>query len=315
MKRFFHTILAVFLALIMGAAAVSSAFAAIPQEEAIAQANAYQKHSIGLKGVKNARELGGYKTGDGRTVKFGKLLRTGKLVNATEADRKKLVETYHLKKNIDFRSSGEIEDAPDPELPGVAYYNYSALGSTFQAYVPVVDGRTEEGLAYTLAFAKTILELDRNGDFFDTYYKAEYTQLYTTEAGIDSYREFFHQLLAANGDTVLWHCSAGKDRTGNAAMLLLIALGVDKETAIQDYLLTNDYVAADKKAAYDKYYEKTHNEKIAQDFASDPGVKRAWIEESFKTIEKYYGSVNGYLHKALGLTDDDIAKLRAAYTE
>ena len=55
MKRFFHTILAVFLALIMGAAAVSSAFAAIPQEEAIAQANAYQKHSIGLTGVKNAR--------------------------------------------------------------------------------------------------------------------------------------------------------------------------------------------------------------------------------------------------------------------
>lgn len=299
------------LALIMALSVIFCAVPALAADNQAAQnaAAANNHHSIGLTGVKNARELGGYKTTDGRTVKSGKLLRTGKLVKATDEDKQKLVDTYHLTKDIDFRFDAEIAKDPDPTLPGVEYYNFPAVG------ISMIDLTSEEGQGYTKDALNSLIKMDKDGNLINSYYKMMYRSLYVTDDGLNAYRNFFQQLLAANGNTVLWHCSAGKDRTGNAAMLLLIALGVDKETAIQDYLLTNDYVAADKKAAYDKYYEKTHNEKIAQDFASDPGVKRAWIEESFKTIEKYYGSVNGYLHKALGLTDDDIAKLRAAYTE
>ncbi len=299
------------LALIMALSVIFCAVPALAADNQAAQnaAAANNHHSIGLTGVKNARELGGFKTTDGRTVKSGKLLRTGKLVKATDEDKQKLVDTYHLTKDIDFRFDAEIAKDPDPTLPGVEYYNFPAVG------ISMIDLTSEEGQGYTKDALNSLIKMDKDGNLINSYYKMMYRSLYVTDDGLNAYRNFFQQLLAANGNTVLWHCSAGKDRTGNAAMLLLIALGVDKETAIQDYLLTNDYVAADKKAAYDKYYEKTHNEKIAQDFASDPGVKRAWIEESFKTIEKYYGSVNGYLHKALGLTDDDIAKLRAAYTE
>lgn len=76
---------------------VTPAFAV---SDARAQALAYQKHSLGLTGVPNARDMGGYRTKDGRTIKFGKLFRTGELTDMTAADKKKLVRKYHLVKDI-----------------------------------------------------------------------------------------------------------------------------------------------------------------------------------------------------------------------
>ena len=66
-----------------------------------------------------------------------------------------------------------------------------------------------------------------------------YQQMYLPEDGIAMFRGFFKELLDADGGAVLWHCVSGKDRTGNATMLLLTVLGVDKETIIEDFLLTN----------------------------------------------------------------------------
>lgn len=73
---------------------------------------AANSQSLSLSGVGNARELGGYATEDGRTVKRGVLLRTAKLSNATEEDLQKLTEAYHLSVVIDFRGDMEIESSP-----------------------------------------------------------------------------------------------------------------------------------------------------------------------------------------------------------
>ena len=75
--------------------------------------------SIGLEEIVNARELGGYVGADGRKVKRGVLLRTGALSEISEADRRRLLEQYHLTDIIDFRTSFECEAAPDPEMDGV----------------------------------------------------------------------------------------------------------------------------------------------------------------------------------------------------
>ena len=102
-------------------------------------------------------------------------------------------------------------------------------------------------------------------------------------------------------------------RTGNATMLLLTVLGVDKETIIEDFLLTNDYLAADRKATYKRVLDLTGSKRIAKDIASKDGVERRWIEESYKTIETYYGSIDNFLKKVIGLTAKDIKKLQKAY--
>ena len=86
-----------------------------------------EDHSISLTGTGNARELGGYTTEDGRTVKRGVLLRTAKLSNATEEDLRKLTDLYHLSVVIDFRGDSEIEHYPDPVISGVKNLNIQIL--------------------------------------------------------------------------------------------------------------------------------------------------------------------------------------------
>ena len=301
-KRWVQFFLALILTLTL--LPVTPAFAT---SNARSQALAYQKHSLGLTGVPNARDMGGYRTKDGRTIKFGKLFRTGELTDMTAADKKKLVRKYHLVKDIDFRSARNIlTDGEDPELEGVEYsrYPYSSMKNLLF---------TTEGLDIGTDLLEELIRLDYRGDLLSTYFMEGYRQMYLTEDGIAMFRGFFKELLDADGGAVLWHCVSGKDRTGNATMLLLTVLGVEKETIIQDFLLTNDYTRADQKQTYDRVLSLTGNKRIAKDIASKDGVERRWIEASYQTIETYYGSVDNFLKTMVGLSSKDIKKLQKAY--
>lgn len=310
MKKILSTTLVLILSLVMAFGCVP-AFAA-DNDAAVKAAAAYSRHSIWLDGVSNARELGGYRTKDGRTVKFGKLLRTGKLANATEKDKRRLEQIYHVSKDIDFRAPIERAKDPDPALKGAKVYHYSVLGPVG---LPTIDPTTEKGQESLKAYVNSVASLDKDGTLVDQYYKDMYRSFYATEDGVNAYKNFFQQLLNANGNTVLWHCSAGKDRAGNGAMLLLTVLGVDRETIYQDFLNTNIYVQEDMQKAYDTVYKLTKNEKTAEDIASNYGVKRSWLDVSFATIDELYGSMDNFIHQGLGLSDQDIAKLQAAYLE
>ncbi|MBO7681558.1 MAG: tyrosine-protein phosphatase [Clostridia bacterium] len=307
-KKLTALLTALFLVVTMAALSVSPAFA-ITQAQAKAQAYAYNKHSIGLTSVENARDLGGYKTKDGRTVKFGKLIRTGDLTNLSAADQKKLLKKYKITKDIDFRSYRNlIMDGQDPELPGVTYHHYPY--SSTKNFLLSTDG-----LVVTTDMLKELIALDFKGDFFATYYREGYGSIFTSEDGIAMIRGFFDELLDANGAPVLFHCVHGKDRTGNAAMLLLTVLGVDKKTIIEDFLLTNDYFADEQKTTYDRVYSLTHNKAVAKDISLIDGVKRDWILKSYETIEENYGSVDNFLKKTIGLSNKDMKKLQKAYLQ
>ncbi len=300
------------LSLLLAAVMLFSAVPVFAQSSAEEQAAAYNRHSIGMKGIHNARELGGYVTEDGKTVKFGKLLRTAKLADATDDDIERLEKVYHVKKDIDFRSAIERAANPDVEVNGMKMYSFPALGETMLPQYDLTDPSYQED---TQAMIRSLITLDKDGNFVNSYFKNTYRQLYTTKDGINAYKNFFHEILTANGDTVLWHCTSGKDRCGNASFLLLLALGVDQETAIQDFLNTNYYYEDDMEDAYETALKLTGNKKTAEDISYYPGVKREWIETSLKTIEQEYGSVDNYFHKALGLSDQDLASIRAAYLE
>ena len=109
--------------------------------------------SLLLTGVGNARELGGYTTEDGRTVKHGVLLRTAKLADATEDDIQRLLTVYRLAVDVDFRSDGEVESAPDPEMEGVEYLNIHIMDES--------SGPPEELEAEIKALEEQGIEVDR----------------------------------------------------------------------------------------------------------------------------------------------------------
>ena len=310
MRTKLTAVLMAFFLLLSLSAGMTPAFAAgTTRAQAKAQANAYHKHSLGLTSVENARDLGGYTTKDGRRVKFGKLLRTGDLTNLSDRDANKLLKTCHVKKVVDFRSYRNIlMDGQDRELAGVEYshYPYSSMVNFFFS---------EAGFDLTKDIVTDLVQRDFNGRLIREYFNEGYKAMYLTEDGIRMFRGFFDELLDAKGDTVLFHCVHGKDRTGNATMLLLSALGVDKETIIADFMLTNDYYVPERQENYDRAYKLTKSKTIAKDMSYLDGVSREWIENSYDTIETHYGSVNNFLKNTIGLSEKDIQKLQKAYLE
>ena len=303
-KRLFAPLLTLLMTFNMLLAMIP-AFAA--GNSARAQALAYDRHSIGLTGVSNARELGGYRTKDGRTVKFGKLLRSGELAGMTAADKKKLTKKYHVVKIVDFRTDLEIsDDRADPKLPGAEYRNYPY--SPFPYLL-----RTAEGLRLGNDLMYDLITLDRDGDLVGDYYRANYRTMIRSEEGIAMFRGFFRDLLDADGGAVLCHCSRGKDRTGNAMALLLAVLGVDRRTIIEDYCLTNDYYSDEIDDLYERALSITGNKVIAADVSSAVGTRAGWIRETFKTIETHYGSVENYLKQEIGVSSKDIRTLQKYY--
>ncbi len=310
MYKRLSAVLMAFLMMLSLTAGLTPSFAAgTTRAQARAQANAYNKHSLGLTSVVNARDLGGYKTKDGRTVKFGKLLRTGDLADLSEKDKKILLKKYHLKKDIDFRSFRNlVMDGQDPELPGVEYchYPYSSAKNL------LLSG---EGVKLGAEIIQDIAQRDFDGKLVRAYFRDGYVETFLSEDGLAMIRGLFNELLDANGKTVLFHCHTGKDRTGNAAMLLLTVLGVDKETIIADYMLTNDYLAADQQETYDLVYKLTRNKSVAKDFSYKDGVSREWIEASYATIDEHYGSMDNFLKNTIGLSNKDMKKLQKAYLQ
>lgn len=210
------------------------------EAQAMAQryaATAQHAHTLGLSGVENARQLGGYVTRDGRVVKDNVLLRTGKLSGATEADLA-LLAGLNLTQIVDLRTTAEIREGPDPVLDGVVNTQINILGDDSSATSAVTG-------IYGSDPVQAIIAIVQSGQFGNDMYLS----FLESENGLAGYRAFFQKLLGQKeGEALLWHCTGGKDRAGTAAVLLLSALGVDRETVLQDFMLTNDFNA--QKIAY-----------------------------------------------------------------
>lgn len=266
------------------------------------------KQAIYLPGIGNARELGGYAAGD-KHIRPGLLLRTAALNNAMPETINKLTDEYRLQTVIDFRMSGERGAVPDPEIPGAE-----------NIHLPVIEIKD-----YPPTDPKMLEEYEKGGDrmkMFEMSYEAgmlgpdQYLDFLLGERGKRAYREFFRILLESNPDkgAILWHCTDGKDRTGCAAMLLLTALGASRETIIADYMLTNEYNAAQieavrqKTAAYPMPPEKLD----ALLFMSGAVVER-YMTNAIDTLNKKYGSVEGYLREELNVDEAAVMRLREKY--
>ena len=270
--------------------------------------------SLSLTGVGNARELGGYTAEDGKTVKRGVLLRTAKLVNATEEDIARLLSAYHLAVDVDFRGDNEVERAPDPVMEGVEYLNIHILDDSM--------GPSEELEAEIAALEAQGVEIDKITEIrlfmkYGGFTDQMYVDFLSSDVGKAGYSRFFQALLALPEDgAILFHCSQGKDRTGCGAMLILFALGVDEETVMADFMLTNEYNAA--LIAEERQYliENGVGEDELETFMkSMDQVFPAFMENAIQWMTEAYGSPLGYITGALGVTDEDIQLLRDHFLE
>jgi len=247
-----------------------------------------------LQGGRNFRDLGGYRTADGHTVKWGKLFRSGSMTGLTTADYATL-EKMGIRVVCDLRDSRERKaepvNWPEPGAPRVLTTDYLLDQSALMPPGAMATWTPELARA-TLAASYPHLLAQFN----------------------DQYTRMFAQLLA--GDAPLaFNCSAGKDRTGIAAALLLTALGVPRQTVIDDYLLTNQTL----NTASLMNGKATANSPMAK---LPPGVlqaflgaDRSYIEAAFAVIDAHRGGANGYLRDELGLGPAQIKTLRTLYLD
>ena len=267
----------------------------------------YNEHSIGLYDVQYARDLGGYKTTDGRTVKTGLLIRSGRLSNASKEDIHILKDLYHLNAVVDFRIIRERIDSPDVKIDGVTYYTLPLVDDKS----PMVGGvhkrsaNNQNPLSY---FIDVIKQGHGKSDMYVKLFKSERFQ-----KGMTS---FFQILLNSDGEhSILWHCAAGKDRAGSAAALTLLALGVDKETVLTDFDLSN--------IAYNEWIQKrltqvsriTRDPEILTVVRSLSGVNVDYMRNAIDATILDYGSIENYLEVCMNVTKEDIVKLKDMYLE
>ena len=137
-------------------------------------------------------------------------------------------------------------------------------------------------------------------------YKYTYRSQVTDEYSINALKQFFDVLLNEKTGAVMYNCVAGKDRTGVATAILLSALGVDKETIIYDYLLTNDYIASHVKSVMTSAATETDDEALLEQLRYYLSVDISYIETMFSTIDSKYGSMDKFLEQAMGLTPEKI---------
>ncbi len=240
-----------------------------------------------LEGGRNFRDVGGYRTADGRTVRHHVMYRSGSLGSLTLRGQQQLSQ-MHIAAIIDLRSTQERGQDMNNWLAasGQGYWKRDygiSLGDMAKAFANPAN-RTADGMRAMMANAYRTLPREQ----------------------ALSYRQLFARLADGSGPLVL-NCTAGKDRTGIGTALVLTALGVPYETVREDFLLSNGAPGMN-----------TLQGSLASPLAALPpevaapliGVEGVYLDTAFAQLRQDYGSVEAFLDKELGVGPREIATLR-----
>jgi protein-tyrosine phosphatase len=250
------------------------------------------ERKLGMQGTPNFRDFGGYRTADGRQVKWGYLYRSGQLSGLTDQDLA-LLASLELDLICDFRREDEQQASPS-RLPDT--------GAPHVVSLPITPGSNQAALApgaLDLGGSQAMFDfmVDINRDF--------------VESQTDTYARMFREILAKPDARFLVHCAAGKDRTGFAAALMLLVLGVPVEQVMQDYMLTNRFYHPQDEVA--RLRVKYAMEDVAEEAVLPMlEVHEAYLARGLAAIEAY-GEVDKYLADMLGIGNAERDELRRRY--
>ncbi|MEC7250460.1 MAG: tyrosine-protein phosphatase [Pseudomonadota bacterium] len=255
-----------------------------------------------LDGGSNFRDIGGYPVTDGRRVKRGLLFRSGAMTGLTEEDRSYLAQ-FGFAAVVDLRSSEEIELYPN---------HWAAQADLNYISVPY-----------------SIMELtDQNSE--DTQQKQvprDYSTTYPLIAEMikPQLKAYFKALVEKQAPIVV-NCSAGQDRTGIAAALVLTALGVDESLIMEDYLLSTDFRRPKLESGDVNLQEAAKTNAFARmmlDYAKEQDQSKAnplitidgtpFLKFALEAIRSEHGSIEAFLIAELGVSIADLKRLKEFY--
>ena len=246
--------------------------------------------------IANFRDIGGITTRLGK-IQDKRLIRSGELFQLSETDISALQNDYNLKLILDLRSATEVANHPDSPIPGARYLNLDVMADLEKGN-PGFEGILNK------------LDLSR----VDNHMKQVYRDVILNERASHEYGKFMREIANLSDGSALFHCYAGKDRTGLGAAILLDVLGASQDDIYADYMLTN------------AMREKTNNE-ICQATAKQYNlsaeqtealrqfllVKEDYIDETYRVINETYGSAENYILSGLKVAPETLEEIRMKY--
>ena len=251
--------------------------------------------SLHLASAPNFRDVGGYRTRDGKWVKMGLLYRSDGLDALTDADIA-TVQALGIKLVCDLRTDGERTSKPDKAIPGATNEQINIIGE---------DELTAQLTAAITGGDKAAQEKFLGNGKAEQLLVDGGRSLVSGATPLAEYQQFFSRIEDPNYRPTLMHCSAGKDRTGWASAAVLTALGVPKATVMQDYLASNTYLQAKNEKTYAQtaaLIDRTLLEPVLT-------VKKQYLDASFDEVAAKYKTFDKYL-AAVGVTKADHQQLQ-----
>jgi protein-tyrosine phosphatase len=248
-----------------------------------------------LEGVRNFRDIGGHRTVDGRRVRTGEVFRAAHFAEATDRDLD-VLRSLGIRVVIDFRGPGEIEAEGEDRLPaGVRLVP-----------IPMYDparGNDIRELLYSSP-AEVVAEVYGSGRAAEAMVKG--SVVFVTDAErVEQYGAMFRTIIEADGPAV-FHCAAGKDRTGWGASLMLLVLGVPEETVIAHYLESNLH-RRERSGRLLEFEEAGLDPEILQPFFD---VREEYKRAALDAVERHWGGIDAYVHDGLRITEGELDRFR-----
>ncbi|MFM1969277.1 MAG: hypothetical protein RL152_654, partial [Bacteroidota bacterium] len=236
----------------------------------------------------NFRDLGGLISTTGKRVKWGVIFRCGDMGTLSESDLV-LIKNLRVKTVVDLRNEQEIKTSPDKYPTDVSVKRVWSSISPEQS----------QGMS---AFYKLIMNPNATSKQVDSLFTTFYAQM---PLNARAYKPLFEELTALKNDSsLLFHCTAGKDRTGLGSALILYALGIPEDIIIQEYFLSNRYTK-------DILAKSPMMAKLPVEVATVlAGVQPHYIQASLAAIKNQYGSVKNFFKQELGFRESDFLALQ-----
>ncbi len=257
-----------------------------------------------LETIPNFRDVGGYVTLDGRRVRTGRLFRSVALDAASDDDLATLV-WLGITTVFDMRRRDEQARRPDRLPHGAELVSLDVFADGERAAKADIDAviahlREPERVDTRL----TVEDMDR-------FQANSYYDLVMLGSAREAYASFFRTLAASDGASLV-HCTGGKDRTGWAVAALLDLLGVPRDEIYADYLVSDEIIREFFAGAIDDFEARGGQRIVIERMF---GARREYLGASFETVDREYGSVEGYFRDALGLKDAETISLRETFLE
>ncbi|MDG2060813.1 MAG: tyrosine-protein phosphatase [SAR86 cluster bacterium] len=271
----------------------------IPSESISIDRQDFRK--LPLEGAHNFRDLGGFKTLDNRSIKWGLLYRSDSLHALSNEDIDYLLR-LKLSSIVDFRSTFEREDHPDKLIGNTRMYLLSI--DPFKDILPENSDQSFEDLQKEMFSGNLDLSdylVDFNRDLVSNFTPV--------------YKDFFDTLINNKGLPLVFHCTAGKDRAGFAAALLLSVLGVPRDIVMDDYLATNFYTEDETNKKLFKINLFSLFQADTENIKKVLGVEERYLRAAFNQIDEQWGGMDNYFEKGLMLSKFEIEKIKSLYLE